>query len=45
MGVSKGELKAKVGTLVRIVQKRFGPLPEEVAAAIQGTDDTSRLDA
>ena len=40
-----GERQAEQQTLIRLLQRKFGPLPESVISEIQGTMNTERLSA
>ena len=48
-GFEKGEIKgkrlAKVEMLLRVIQKRYGGVPEDLGRAIRATEDTAKLDA
>jgi hypothetical protein len=43
--VNEWQAEAKMGMLVRLVSRKFAPVPEEVLARIRATKDTDRLDA
>ena len=44
-GELKGERRAKAETLLRLIQKRHGGMPEDLGNAIRGCEDTAKLDA
>jgi len=44
-GRNEGAVLAKQGTLLRLLSKRFGTLPEELVSRIQGTTSIEALDA
>ena len=43
-GEKRGERRAEQQTLIRLLQRKFGPLPESVTSEIQGTMNTERLE-
>jgi predicted transposase YdaD len=43
-GKREGKLEGKIETLLRLVQKSFQELPEEVASGIRGCKDSGQLD-
>ncbi|MBA4063477.1 MAG: hypothetical protein C0501_07145 [Isosphaera sp.] len=43
-GVAEGKAEGKADALLRLIAKRFGAVPEEVAAAVRACTDTARLD-
>ena len=44
-GVEKGERLAKVEMILRLVQKRYGEVPEELGRAIRACDDKAKFEA
>jgi len=43
-GLAKGEIKGKLDTLIRILTKRLGALPESTAAKIKSLDNLDDID-
>jgi hypothetical protein len=43
-GETRGEIKGKVGILLRVLRARFGALPADLETAIQAQNDLTRLD-
>jgi hypothetical protein len=43
--MNMGGLRAKKETLLRVARKKFAPLPEEVATAIEAATESDKLDA
>ena len=43
--MAEGEVKGKVGTLLRVLRAKFGALPAELETAIGAQTDLTRLDA
>ncbi len=44
MGIEKGIEKGKQNTLVKLLAKKFGSVPEEMDRAIRSIDSIERLD-
>ena len=43
-GIEKGERLATVATLLRLIHKRYGSVPEDLGTAIRACQDTTKFD-